>query len=176
MDRVFVAAELLKVAKDLTAFEFPSQAALDAYMKDHPGADKSKHKVKEAPGQGSFDFKPMKKTPKTTPHVKKNIKKDSLSKVQNVLKTHEIEDDSDEMKEMAGFKKNLGQRVPEKDVGKYFVRNAQKLKADFIKNMDKSNYSSPEAFKAAQARIQKMPTGDFAKVLAAVVADDEEAA
>ena len=47
MDRLFVAAELLKVAKDLTAFEFPTDEALKKYLKDHPAANRSNHTVKK---------------------------------------------------------------------------------------------------------------------------------
>jgi hypothetical protein len=45
MNRVAIAKELLKVAKDLLAFEFPTQDALDEYLKEHPDADKSIHWV-----------------------------------------------------------------------------------------------------------------------------------
>ena len=37
---------------------------------------------------------------------------------------------------------------------------------------DASNYSSPEAFKNAKARMQKMAAGDFAKILAAINEDE----
>lgn len=36
---------ILASAKE--AMEFPTQEALEAYLKEHPGADKSKHKVKK---------------------------------------------------------------------------------------------------------------------------------
>lgn len=37
---------------DLVSREFPSDEALAKYLKDHPRADKSKHKVKKGPGGG----------------------------------------------------------------------------------------------------------------------------
>jgi hypothetical protein len=37
--------ELLKVAKDLLAMEFPTQDAMDKYLKEHPAADRSNHRV-----------------------------------------------------------------------------------------------------------------------------------
>jgi len=40
-----VASELLAVARDLAAMDFPSQKALDKYLKEHPDADRGKHKV-----------------------------------------------------------------------------------------------------------------------------------
>jgi hypothetical protein len=37
-------------AEELVAKEFPSQDALNKYLKDHPDADKSKHTVKKPGG------------------------------------------------------------------------------------------------------------------------------
>ena len=54
----FVAKELLAVMKELYAMEFPTQDALDKYLKDHPAADKAKHKVKE-----TKEEKPEKEAP-----------------------------------------------------------------------------------------------------------------
>jgi len=47
MNRTLVAKELLAIAKELVAMEFPTQDAYDKYMKDHPDADKSLHTIKE---------------------------------------------------------------------------------------------------------------------------------
>lgn len=107
------------------------------------------------------------------PHKKKNVNPKAVKKVQNVLRAHNLNTDSDEVKELAHFKSTLGQRVPEKDIGKWYARNVQTLKADFLKNMNPSNYKDAEAFKAAKDRMSKMPPGDFAKILAAMT-DDEE--
>lgn len=41
----YIASELLKVAKDLTGFEFPTKEALNKYLEEHPGAKKSLHRV-----------------------------------------------------------------------------------------------------------------------------------
>ena len=108
------------------------------------------------------------------PHQKAKASFRAQDKIQNVLKAHGLDENSDEIQEMAGFKKTLGQRVPEKDVGKWYVRNIDKLKKDFVANMSADNYKSPEAFKAAQKRINDMPKSDFGKVLAAVHSDDED--
>lgn len=48
MNKKLVAEELLKVAKTLLSMEFPSQDALDEYLKEHPGADKSHHTVRKS--------------------------------------------------------------------------------------------------------------------------------
>ena len=45
MDKNRVASELLKVAQDLIAIDFPSDEALKQYLNDHPKADKRNHKV-----------------------------------------------------------------------------------------------------------------------------------
>jgi hypothetical protein len=47
MNKKAVAKELVKVAKLLQAIEFDTQDAYDAYMKEHPEADKSNHSVKK---------------------------------------------------------------------------------------------------------------------------------
>lgn len=39
------AKELLRIAKSLIAMEFPSHKAMMDYLKEHPGADRSNHKV-----------------------------------------------------------------------------------------------------------------------------------
>lgn len=177
MNRIMVAKELLKMAKELVSMDFPTQDAMDTYLKEHPDADRSNHKVvttkpeekKEAPAQKTPEHKDM---PLKT-HTKAKVNTKTLAKVKNVMEANKLTDDSDEMKELAGFKKTLGQRVPEKDVGKYYVRNATKLKKDFLANMDSSNYKDAEAFAMAKKRLQEMPVNDFAKVLAAINEDEE---
>jgi hypothetical protein len=106
-------------------------------------------------------------------HVKAKINSNSLVKVSDVMKANGLTGGEDELQELAGFKKTLGQRVPEGDSSKYYVRNAQKLKKDFLANMDPANYKDAQAFATAKARMQKMPVEDFAKVLAAITDEDE---
>jgi len=168
-----VARELVSIAKSLVAIDFPTQDALDKYLKDHPDADRSKHRVVEnKPGKSDRRRRPLIRNQR--PHVKKQVNKKSLSKVQEIMDKNLLSGDENELKELAGFKRTLGQRVPEKDIGKYYVRNEQKLKKDFLANMDPSNYSSIEVFNLAKRRIQNMPTGDFGKLLAAINSDEED--
>jgi hypothetical protein len=148
--------------------EFDTKEELAAYLKEHPGADKSKHSVKNEGGSKSVDV-PGEGKKKTS-----IVRTKTLRKVQNILNAHDIEPDSTELNEMAGFKKTLGQRVPEADKGKWFVRNESQLKAAFLKNMKPGNYDSPEDFQRAKKRIQEMPVADFGKVLAAINDDDIE--
>ena len=181
--RQLIASELVQIARDLVAADkiriakdFATKEELQKYLKDHPKADKSKHKVK-GPGGNGDNGKSTKtdKAPKTTDfpkHKKVTPAVKSLSKVKNILKAHKLDEESDEVHEMMGFKKTLGQRIPESQHGQFYVRNEKKLKSDFIKNMNPSSYDSPEAFKAAKERMQKMPVGDFGKILAALT--DEE--
>jgi hypothetical protein len=186
-----VAREIRKVARDLVAIEFDSEEALKKYLSDHPKANKSKHsvKTKEEPSKEQ-EKAPEKEAPKEeatpkeekapekhkeyTQHDKVQPNAKSLAKVKNILSTNDIDEDADELHEMTGFKKTLGQRIPEAKQGQFYVRNEAKLKADFIANMNPANYDSPEAFKNAKKRLQQMPTADFGKILAAI-SDEEEA-
>jgi hypothetical protein len=120
----------------------------------------------------NFEKEVSKKAP-AEKSTKTKVRSNTLKKVQNILNVHDLEPDSDELGELAGFKKTLGQRVPEKEKGKWFARNEAQLKAAFLKNMKQGNYDSPEEFKRAKKRIQEMPVSDFGKVLAAIN-DDEE--
>ncbi len=52
-----VFARYVAAAVDREAKEFPSQDALDAYLKDHPQADKSKHTVKGPGGDSKGEEK-----------------------------------------------------------------------------------------------------------------------
>lgn len=45
MNRTAVARQILLTAKELLGMDFPSQDALDKYLKDHPDANRSNHKV-----------------------------------------------------------------------------------------------------------------------------------
>lgn len=52
MDRKAVARELLAMAKELIGMEFPTQKALDRYLREHPDADRGLHRVKRGlPGK-----------------------------------------------------------------------------------------------------------------------------
>lgn len=47
MNKIKAAKELLKLARELLAVEFPTQDAMDTYLKEHPDADRSNHSVKK---------------------------------------------------------------------------------------------------------------------------------
>lgn len=185
MNRVLVARQLVKAARELLGagkWEAPNGMRRTWRRKKDDGsyeyrthAPSGEQKPAKPSGDvrvvgkpsGSSGSSDLAKHKKVTPSVK------SLSRVKNVMSANSIDEESDEVHELMGFKKMLGQRVPESKKGDYYVRNEAKLKADFIKNMNPSNYDSPEAFKAAKERMQKMPTGDFGKVLAAIAEEEE---
>ena len=157
-----------------TAMDFDTPEAMKKYLDEHPDADRSKHKVKEEQEDQPEKKEPAGEKPAKA-HKKTTVKKNTLKNVKKILDEYEIQDESDEMGELAGFKKEVrkNSRIPDKDIGQYYVRNQQKLKKDFVTNMDPSNYDNPEAFKAAKERISKMSPQEFGKVLAAINEDEE---
>jgi hypothetical protein len=74
MNEMAVARELLRVAKELMSMDFPTQDAMDKYMKEHPDADKSNHKVVE--------------TKKEEPAKKEETKKEEPAKKDEPKKEH----------------------------------------------------------------------------------------
>lgn len=100
MDRKMIAGELLKMAKELVGMEFPTQEALDKYLKDHPDANRSNHKVKETKrtpsslkGKGLVgpvydEFKSLEKMDKKTKedHVDKMIESKGIDQVKRHFK------------------------------------------------------------------------------------------
>lgn len=161
-----------------------NQKFYDQQIKKYEGTVKEWQDTRKIFNKGKkTEEKTNVKNNKPARYKKLSPKKGTLNPVQDILKTHELTDDSDEVKEIAGFKKSiennqmLTQKAVEKKKAqgdKFWPRNSEKLKAEFIKNMDSGNYSSPEAFKKAQERMKKMPAQDFAKILAAISAEDEE--
>lgn len=63
MNITVAARELMAVARELAAMDFPTQEALDKYLKDHPDADRSMHHVremkKETPAKKEQERKPI---------------------------------------------------------------------------------------------------------------------
>jgi hypothetical protein len=49
MNRIAVAQKLVKLARELVSVEFPTQDAMDKYLKKHPGADRRLHRVVKDP-------------------------------------------------------------------------------------------------------------------------------
>lgn len=171
MDNRRIANELMKVARLVEGVDFSTEEELKNYLKEHPGADRKKHRVVK---KENLKKRHQEIEDKRNTHSKKKVRTNTIKKVKNVMSANGLKEDSDEMQELAGFKSTLGQRVPSKDVGKWYVRNVAKLKRDFLARMDPRNYSSHDAFQSAKNRIQKMDNSDFAKVLAAVNDDEED--
>jgi hypothetical protein len=173
------ALELLGMAREVLSLEFPTQKALENYRKTHKVRPGTKLTVKPSGGGSKPSGAKPSGSKKQTPgggearHRKKMPTVKSLSRVKNIIKSHGMDEEADELQEMAGFKSTLGQRVPAGEEGDYYVRNKAKLKKDFLAKMSAANYDSPEAFAAAKKRIQAMPVSDFGKVLAAISDEDE---
>jgi predicted RNA-binding Zn-ribbon protein involved in translation (DUF1610 family) len=55
MNKEMVAMEMLKLADTILATDFPTQEALDKYLKEHPDADRSNHKVVKDKGTSMED-------------------------------------------------------------------------------------------------------------------------
>lgn len=74
-------ATILPLVTDRVAMEHATQEALDTYLKDHPRADKSKHKVKSesgGEGGGDADGDKSKKKKKGPKGIKVNITEDQI--------------------------------------------------------------------------------------------------
>ncbi len=69
MNKEMVAVELVTAASDIMAMDFPTQDIMDKYLKKHPAADKSKHKVVESPNEI------QKKIDETPDQVEERLKK-----------------------------------------------------------------------------------------------------
>lgn len=62
MDKRIIAKELVKIAKDIQAMNFPTQEALNQYLRQHPNADRSQHKVAPpTPKKRKYDLPDYKK-------------------------------------------------------------------------------------------------------------------
>ena len=64
MDNIKAAKELLRMARELTAYAFPTQNALEKYLKEHPGANRNDHRVEQFVGEKPSDREPSLKEPK----------------------------------------------------------------------------------------------------------------
>ena len=77
MDRVKIASELVKIAKELMAIDFHTQEAMDKYLKEHPEADKVNHKVvKEDMMNHPFNQMRVRQHEKAMGDIARHYKKD----------------------------------------------------------------------------------------------------
>lgn len=96
MGNELVAQELVRVAKELMAIDFPTKAEYDKYLKDHPDADRSNHRVVETKKAPAKKEEPKKSGGSGWGSHKKGKAVKSLSdvKVGDVLVTHSKQFDS----------------------------------------------------------------------------------
>ena len=80
MNRKAVAKELLVLAKELVGIDFPTQDAYDKYMKEHPDADRSNHKVVETKKDAPAKKEPAKKS--------KPLPREEREQIENTVRDH----------------------------------------------------------------------------------------
>ena len=75
-----IAGELLRMAKDILSMDFPTQDALDKYLKDHPDANRSNHKVvqhdQNKPETHPFNLMRQRQHEQKMDEIAKHYKKD----------------------------------------------------------------------------------------------------
>ena len=88
MDNRKIASRLLFMAKEVLGMDFPTQDAMDKYMKDHPDANRSNHKVVKTPEkkEPAKKDKPSKESGKTLKDFGDNSDKYHVSSVLPALK------------------------------------------------------------------------------------------
>jgi hypothetical protein len=107
MDKIKAARELLKIAKDLEAYEFPNQKELVKYLHEHPAARPSKHTVKRTPKKNRLPD--QLRNPDKDRHEEysklehKDLDKDKVKKIRKKLKNlkdriKKVDDRNDKIK------------------------------------------------------------------------------
>ncbi len=107
MDKIKVAKELLKIAKDLEAYEFPNQRELVKYLHEHPAAKPKNHSVKKKPKKNRLPD--QLRNPDKEKHEEygkiehKDLDKDKVKKIRKRLKSlkdriKKVDDQKDKMK------------------------------------------------------------------------------
>jgi hypothetical protein len=104
VNKIAVAKELVAIARELQAIEFPTQDAYDKYMKDHPDADKSNHRVVETKKEQGMDTSHRE-------HILKNVGKPTsgIKGKNHFYKNHEDIKKVMDALESKGFKKTHSQ-------------------------------------------------------------------
>jgi len=80
MTKTMIAGELVRLARELVGMDFPTRDAMDKYLKQHPDADRSKHRV--VPHDPSdmnthpFNLMRQRKNEKALAQIGKHYKKD----------------------------------------------------------------------------------------------------
>jgi len=90
MDKIKIAKELLKIAKDLEAYEFPNQKELVKYLHEHPAAKIKNHTVKRKPTKNRLPDQlrnPGKERHEEYGKIEhKDLDKDKVKKIRKKLK------------------------------------------------------------------------------------------
>lgn len=103
-------------------------------------------------------------------HIKMDPEDSVMAHIKPLLDKHEINHNSDEIREMVGFKHRIKKYIPLNCDISFYENNRGKLVKSFIDNMDPENYSSAEAFSKAKSKIKNMPVEDVIKLLSVLSA------
>jgi len=106
-------------------------------------------------------------------HIKMDPEDSVMAHMKPLLDKHEINHNSDEIREMVGFKDKIKKYIPLNCDITFYENNRGKLVKSFIDNMDPENYSSAEAFSKAKSKIKNMPVEDVIKLLSILSAKKE---
>jgi bacterioferritin len=162
-----VATELVKIAKSLISIDFATKDQMDKYLKDHPKADRSNHKVVENKGEGSKrKFGPAeadkwlkKDLPEIKNRGKNKAKVDSFfNKMKGELKLKEDSSASDVLQGLTDYFKSNGKTKGHKllkdhgvtvdDIKEYAgIKKDKPVKPDAPKKAPKSDEFKPDSFK-----------------------------
>ena len=160
MDNKKIASQLLFMAREVLGMDFPTQDAFDKYMKDHPDANRSNHKVVKhdpsKPETPPMNLMQQRKNEEKMKEIGKHYKKDpkdltndeivKFNQGKNVKKTREI-----------GTGKKLFEPI---DIGKTWTIEAEQMKDGSIQGT---------ATNADSAQTYVMGDDDFKNVPAHVV-------
>lgn len=125
MNRTAFARELLALARELMGMDFPTQEALDKYLKDHPDADRSKHRVVKNPDSSSGQI------PFKSPAGDKSV------------------DDRETYNQMVRSRKPAD--MSQESLNKFMKNNPDKGE----QKIDKSKLLSPEALARKMKRVER---------------------
>lgn len=123
MDRKMIASELLVVARQLLSIDFQTQDAMDKYLKDHPDADKSNHKVVKKSLSESHPFKPKDPKNPTDDEIDKHNKELSDA-IQLNQKSTKKQDDKSVWDEMTPKQRSEAESRDRQDAKEKAKKNA----------------------------------------------------
>jgi hypothetical protein len=172
MDNRKIASRLLFLAKEVLGMDFPTQDALDKYLKDHPDADRSNHKVvktkKDTPAKkqdapAPSDRKRTRWNPNNPIHKARNVSEGRSSTGENWKKVFLENADADLKESNHIFHKILLSLDTDSDDGKEFGRS-------YVKAMSQGVGDTAELSKKHETFLKKFATSPSANPAVAAAA------